>query len=209
MQTAYNSQMAIGVPGMLADISDNMVVSKAATEAIAFGSVVVLGAADDKCDLPAAGTDKVLGVALFSQEKIGGYAIGDMVSIGRKCVAWVTAETNVSAEDPVHVRYAGTGTKGAVRNAAVTDETIEINARFLTSALAGGLAQVMFELNHSHAISNVSGLVSALDAKVDVDGDTMTGNLVLGANKATSTFVPSADEDLVNKAYVDAQIAGL
>lgn len=147
MQTAYSSQMAIGVPGLLADVSDNFVVSKAASEAIAFGSVVALGSADDNCKLPSASTDKVLGVALFSQEKIGGYALKDMVSIGRKCVAYVVVEVDVVAEDPVHVRYAGTGTKGAVRNAAVSSETIAVTgAKFLTSASAGGLAQVMFDL---------------------------------------------------------------
>ena len=42
---------------------------------------------------------------------------------------------------------------------------------------------------------------------VDVAGDTMTGNLDMGANKVTSSAVPSTGNDLTNKTYVDGQDA--
>jgi hypothetical protein len=40
-------------------------------------------------------------------------------------------------------------------------------------------------------------------------GDTMTGNLNMGANKVTSSATPSATSDLTNKQYVDAAVAGV
>ena len=42
---------------------------------------------------------------------------------------------------------------------------------------------------------------------VEVAGDTMTGNLDMGANKVTSSAVPSTGNDLTNKTYVDGQDA--
>jgi hypothetical protein len=42
---------------------------------------------------------------------------------------------------------------------------------------------------------------------VDVAGDTMTGNLQMGANKVTSSAVPGTGNDLTNKTYVDGQDA--
>jgi len=42
---------------------------------------------------------------------------------------------------------------------------------------------------------------------VDVAGDSMTGNLAMGANKVTSSAVPGTGNDLTNKTYVDGQDA--
>jgi len=39
---------------------------------------------------------------------------------------------------------------------------------------------------------------------VDVAGDTMTGNLDMGANKVTSSATPSSGNDLTNKTYTDS-----
>jgi len=44
---------------------------------------------------------------------------------------------------------------------------------------------------------------------VKLSGSTMTGNLVMGANKVTSSATPSSANDLVNKTYVDSLITGL
>ena len=48
------------------------------------------------------------------------------------------------------------------------------------------------------------GYAEALFAnKLELSGGTMTGNIVMGANKVTSTFTPTSASDLANKQYVD------
>src|SRR5574344_43728 len=55
----------------------------------------------------------------------------------------------------------------------------------------------------------IVGYIQALfDNKLELSGGTMTGNLALGANKATSTYIPTSNEDLTNKLYVDTAISG-
>jgi hypothetical protein len=50
----------------------------------------------------------------------------------------------------------------------------------------------------------VDGKTAALNtAKVNKAGDTMTGGLVMGANKVTSTATPTAVDDLTRKKWVD------
>ena len=47
-------------------------------------------------------------------------------------------------------------------------------------------------------------ITTALAGKLALTGGTMTGNIVMGANKVTSTATPTADDDLTRKAYVDS-----
>ena len=55
----------------------------------------------------------------------------------------------------------------------------------------------------------VVGYTKALfDNKLELSGGTMTGTLTLGTNKATSTYVPTANADLTNKLYVDTAVSG-
>lgn len=55
----------------------------------------------------------------------------------------------------------------------------------------------------------IVGYIQALfDNKLELSGGTMTGNLALGANKATSTYIPTSNEDLTNKLYVDTATSG-
>lgn len=48
---------------------------------------------------------------------------------------------------------------------------------------------------------------ASIATKVSKAGDTMTGDLVMGSNKITSTATPSTDDDLTRKGYVDTQVA--
>lgn len=52
----------------------------------------------------------------------------------------------------------------------------------------------------------VSYIEELYASKLEKSGGTMTGILNLGANKATSSYVPQEDNDLVNKKYVDNSI---
>ena len=47
-------------------------------------------------------------------------------------------------------------------------------------------------------------VTNALAGKLALTGGTMTGNIVMGSNKVTSTATPTADDDLTRKAYVDS-----
>jgi hypothetical protein len=49
-----------------------------------------------------------------------------------------------------------------------------------------------------------STVTTALATKLNLAGGTMTGNIVMGANKVTSTATPTAADDLTRKGYIDA-----
>jgi len=46
-------------------------------------------------------------------------------------------------------------------------------------------------------------LTKNLVTKVSKNGDVMTGNLNMGSNKITSSFIPTQDDELINKKYLD------
>lgn len=48
---------------------------------------------------------------------------------------------------------------------------------------------------------------ASIATKVSLAGDTMTGDLVMGSNKVTSTATPATDDTLTRKGYVDTQVA--
>jgi len=50
-------------------------------------------------------------------------------------------------------------------------------------------------------------ITTSIAGKLPLAGGTMTGDVVLGANKATSTATPSTDDTLTRKGYVDTQDA--
>ncbi len=47
---------------------------------------------------------------------------------------------------------------------------------------------------------------ASIATKVSKAGDTMTGDLVMGSNKVTSTATPATDDTLTRKGYVDTQV---
>ena len=48
---------------------------------------------------------------------------------------------------------------------------------------------------------------ASIATKVSKAGDTLTGDLVMGSNKITSTATPATDDTLTRKGYVDTQVA--
>lgn len=50
-------------------------------------------------------------------------------------------------------------------------------------------------------------ITNSLATKLNLSGGTMTGDIVLGANKATSTATPATADTLTRKGYVDTQVA--
>lgn len=164
-QLSYTTNMAPAFAGMKVDIGQDYVrsmVNAEATAELPFGIAVVQGTGDDACILPVDAASKYVGVVLHSHHYDPTY---DMGVVGLKpkvtvnILVWgqcyVTVEEAVTVGDRVFVRHTpGTGTqRGAFRRSADAATTIEIRgARYLTSAAAGGVAQVEVDFNATRGI---------------------------------------------------------
>jgi hypothetical protein len=78
--------------------------------------------------------------------------------------------------------------------------------------LIGGAPGALDTLNELAAAINddaafYTSVTTCLGTKLDTAGGTMTGDITLGANKATSTSTPTTDDTLTRKGYVDTQDA--
>lgn len=161
MQLSYG-EMSKGFAGMLADMVNHEVISRACENAkIGFGRFVCLGTSkDSQAKLPAAAGDvaalTTLGVALHdhARESVNdsleaGYNQYENMSILKKGHVWVVAEQDVSPTDTVHVRHTtnGTLTPGGVRKDVDTANAVALSkARFLSTALAGELVLLDIDL---------------------------------------------------------------
>lgn len=73
------------------------------------------------------------------------------------------------------------------------------------TSLKGG--EILLDTQLKTTTDAAAAANSNADTRVLRAGDSMTGNLVMGAHKVTSSFVPTTATDLTNKAYVDSAIA--
>lgn len=158
-QTSYAEQ-AIAFAGMKADAGDDDVLSRLAEVAIPFGKLVILGTDKDRqCKLPGASGDVTtaglqLGVSLQSHAmeqnsaSPAQYDVKDAVSVMHKGRVYVKVEEDVTASDPVFVRYAagGDGVGSFGKTAGTSERAALSKARYLKAALAGGLAVVELDL---------------------------------------------------------------
>ena len=162
-QLDYSIDQAVGFEGQLADLMLKNVESHVAEGEILIGKVVTQGTALGQVVHPdAAGkiTDLKLvkGVAIHSHTQeskypagSGNYSYLDKASIPvlTKGKVWVKAEDVITAAtSTVNCRYAGVGSKGALRGAAVALETAVLpNAKWKTSTTAiNQLAQLEIDL---------------------------------------------------------------
>lgn len=156
MQTSYSLRPAAGLAGMLGDIGPWDIFSSVNEEASAsmpFGTVVKWGTLERTSKILSASTDMLQGIVirrhwyertLELDADVDGVKAGVRIDILRKGRIWVPTATAAALTDDIFVRYAGTGTKGAVRNAAVTDETIDISAiaKVVLAASGSGVVQL-------------------------------------------------------------------
>lgn len=151
MQTVYNSSMAKGLPGMLADLNRNKHVESRVngedTAEIPFGVVVAEGDAHPQVVLPTDDADKLVGVVLRADVYAPGYDVGDTgikpqvpVSLLQSGMVYMFPEADVEEDDPVYVRYDDDGELtqlGAVSNAAGTGLVLWPAARWAEPGTAG------------------------------------------------------------------------
>jgi hypothetical protein len=160
-QTSITTRFDLGVPGMPVDTPiDNIsrVQGESSLE-MPFGvfTCLVAGVANDNsAKLPAAVGAKLLGLVMFSNEydpsEIGtvGLKPKSELNIGTKGRFWVISETNVANGDRLFVRFAAGagGTQlGAIRNAAVTDETIDCTAQGVFRSTGNAGTPVILEID--------------------------------------------------------------
>jgi hypothetical protein len=155
VQTTVSEQMPLAVEG-LGDANPNFpreVYSCVAEGAIPLGRFVKKGTADDQALPISADDDTPIGVALAKgAREPGAYASGEHVPVMSTGFVWVHSETAAAKGGQVFVRaVAGVAGSelGRVRNAAVADETIAIdaaNAEFAMTAASAGL--VLIKLTH-------------------------------------------------------------
>lgn len=156
MQTTYSQRPAAAVAGMLGDLGTWDIISSVNQESSAsmpFGTVVKWGTAERTSKILSASTDMLQGIVirrhwydriLELDADADGVKAGVRIDVLRKGRIWVPTETAAALTADIFVRYAGTGTKGAVRNAAVGGETIDIStiAKVMSPASGSGLVEL-------------------------------------------------------------------
>jgi hypothetical protein len=165
IQTTYGFDYPVGFEGQLADINGYQMVTGVLEGAvnIPFGVGLKKGAAsDDGYLLPTLVGDLIEGISVHShsRDNLGFAALAPAdagvkpaqnFNVLRKGSVYVKVEEAVAAHDVVFVRYAAGagGTQlGAFRKSADTATAAQLKgARYLTGALAGGIAKVSFDAN--------------------------------------------------------------
>lgn len=179
-QLSYAYTQPVAFEGMGADTTPKVDLSffsaESGTTEIGFGRMVKQGSGDFTCNLLSGASDKLVGVTLHSHAyeptvqlgSGGGILPKEPVTVRKQGRIWVFTEQAVTPADPVHVRYA-TGAGGTVlgrfRKAAVASETFQLyGANWITSASAGGLAMLEFDILAHNAAVNALAAGSALFA---------------------------------------------
>lgn len=160
-QTSYGASMTIGIEGQLADDQPHVVMAAyngEASASIAFGRAVKFGAtaSDNRAViLPAAETDKIIGIVLHSHEYSKGFTgaqldatgvtAGNPLSILRRGRVLVVCEDAVTRGDRLWVRAVGSTPPeylGGLNNADDSTDMVDCTkqGQWMSTAAAGGLA---------------------------------------------------------------------
>ena len=125
----YRTDPAPAFEGMVADMSNAVIVSRTAEAAIGFGKAVARGTEAHTTRAVTTGDTEILGVSVRSQatdaESANEYPVNDTAAVMRKGPIWVKAGATVAVGDPVKVTV-DTGafvTSSGVAIAGATYET--------------------------------------------------------------------------------------
>lgn len=152
----------LGREGMLAttDPLAGMVIKRASATQLYFGRAVIAGAADYLCVHPSGSAGTFIGIVVedlsIAPELLSGAGnvpVGHDAHILRRGRIWVVPEQDVVTTDPVFYRHANStpdadpAALGRFRKDADTADATELtNAKWVTSGLAGTLAQLEINL---------------------------------------------------------------
>jgi hypothetical protein len=166
VQTTYNLTLTAAIEGQLADNGPHDIVARYNEEAsaeIAFGRGVAFGTEDNGALLPAAETDKIVGITVHSHqyaaEDLGatGVVAGGALNILRKGRIWVMARTAVAPGDRLWVRAVSSETGferyGGLEDADDGSDMIDCTAQgvWLTTAAQGALAVLEVDFTNKPA----------------------------------------------------------
>lgn len=137
---SYNTNPAPAFEGMVADMTNSVIVSRTVEADIGFGKPVARGTGANKVRAVATGDTEINGFTVRSQATEAGsaneYPAGDTAGVMRKGPIWLKVGEAVAAGDPVKVVVA-TSLIGKTNGVAVA------GASFETSAAVGELAKVL------------------------------------------------------------------
>ncbi len=144
---SYGHTLTKAEAGAKYDISPDVVSTKSAEEAVAFGLAVTHGTdAEKQCEVVDNAADTFLGVALKQQTVVvangatPGYAVNDAVSILEQGKVWVEVTSDVTAGAAAYVDVSnGKFTDVSTSNLAVP------GGKFETSAVSGELAALTIQ----------------------------------------------------------------
>lgn len=119
---------------------------------------------------------------------LSGGTMSGAIAMGNNQITGLAAPT--SSADAATKTYVDTAISNLVASAPGTLDTL--------NELAAALGN---DPNFATTVTN------SIATKVAKSGDTMTGDLVMGSNKITSTATPATDDTLTRKGYVDTQDA--
>lgn len=158
-QTSYDLVPAKAFAGMLADLTDNDVVSLVNAQAadIPFGVAIANGASELKGELPNNMGDFIRGIAVHSHaydnaslSNANGVPDKAMINVLRRGRVWAICEDGCSPEGDVFVRIAANGGNTQLGRLLGADDGANagklVGAVWKTTALAGGLAIVEINL---------------------------------------------------------------
>ena len=134
----------------------------------------------------------------------GGTMTGNILMGGNKVVS---SAAPVSGDDLTNKAYvdAGLNEKLSLSGGTMTGNILMGGNKVVSSAapVSGD------DLTNKDYVDTAIGTQHTADTEqfVDVSGDTMTGALDMGANKVTSSYTPTDDNDLTNKTFVDTELS--
>lgn len=163
-QLSYSYSQPIAFEGMGVDTTHKQDLSFFSAESgiseIAFGRMVCQGSGDFTCNNLSTSTDKLIGIAMHSHSYEPGIQLGagggvlpkEPVTVRQKGRCWVLVESTVTPASVVYVRYTvNTAPNNLLGRFSATSDSsknrILYGANFVTSAAAGGLAQLEFDLS--------------------------------------------------------------
>lgn len=130
------------------------IVTRFAKGGVKFGRALVKGTNDNDARVPAANTDKFIGIAAHSVEasslKNEAYADGDVLAMAERGTFQVYVEEAVSPGDPVRIRYVADTGKFPGDFATTEDggkTALLIGAEFISETTAAGIATIKLSGN--------------------------------------------------------------
>ena len=138
---------------------------------------------------------------------LGGESSAQIASLD---TSMASVETRLDAADVSlndHIGKINTNTSSISTNTS----SISTNLASITANKTAADASFVDHLtkindNKTAADTSISNLQTT---KLNLSGGTMTGTLNMGTQKITSTYTPSAGEDMTNKTYVDGKVSAL